>query len=203
MDLLIACHCERLHSPLFTRIPTGQQISIEFDPTIRSLEYVDVRCPEKPWSIIQAESKDMIWTMHCPLYTEIYWADINATGILRDILTDSWRVLKPGGILAIPIGTRRGSMAIKKGPIYNRLADNKQAFLDYMISVIGQHPTTPFEVELVSSDETLYIKNERESVRDSIFFLRKPATATPAVGGSTKKVCKKKKTRKVKKAKRL
>jgi len=200
MDLLIACHCERLHSPLFIRIPTGQQIPIELDPTIRSLEYIDIRCPEKPWSMIQEGSKDMIWTMHCPLYTEIYWADINATGILREILTDSWRVLKPGGILAIPIGTRARSMAIKKGPIYNRLADNKQAFFDSMVSVIGQHPTTPFEVNLVLSDNTLYIKNERESVRDSVFFLRKPAAAA---GGFTKKLREKKKTRKTKKAKRL
>jgi len=145
----------------------------------------------------------MIWTMHCPIYTEIYWADINATRILRGILTDSWRVLKPGGILAIPIGTRGGSMPIKKGPIYNRLADNKQVFLDSMISVIGQHPTTPFEVRLVSSDQTLYIKNEKESVRDSIFFLRKPLAATMPVAGGSKKKVRSRATKKRKKIKRV
>lgn len=201
MDLLIACHCERLHRPLVTRIPSGQEIPIDLDPTIKSLEYVDVSCPEKTWDMIQGESKDMIWTMHCPLYAGIYWGNTETSGVLRDILRDCWRVLKPGGILAIPIGTMPGSIAIKKGPMYNKLVANKEAFVDSMNTVLSLQPTTPFEVRLVGSDEHFYIKKDYEHVMDSLFLLRKPVRA----GGAKKihRTSKTKKTRKIRTLSRL
>jgi len=200
MDILIACHCERLHRPLVTKIPSGQEIPIDLDPNIKTLEYVDVSCPEKTWDMIQADSKDMIWTMHCPLYAGIYWGNSQTSGVLRLILRDTWRVLKPGGILAIPIGTKAGSIAIKRGPVYNKLVANKQGFIDSMNTVIALQPSTPFEVQLVSSNKHFYIKKDDENVMDSIFLLRKSL----ASGGYKKKIYRTyKKTRKIKKANRF
>ena len=195
MDLLIACHCERLHRPLVTKIPSGQEIPIDLDPNVRSIEYVDVSCPEKTWDMIQSTSKDIIWTMHCPLYAGIYWSDHENSGVLRAILQNSWRILKPGGILIIPIGTTPGSIAIKKGPVYTRLVDNKQGFIDSINAVIAQHPSTPFEVQLVSSDHSFYIKKEYEHIMDSLFLLRKPYN----LSGGAKKIYRKSKTKKIRK----
>jgi hypothetical protein len=90
-ELVIACHC-RSHPDLY----------IEEKDKIRPLgpnvSYVDTKCPDDTWNKIENESKMYVWGHNCPVYN-VFRSNDHRDKILVQILTESDRILKKGGLV--------------------------------------------------------------------------------------------------------
>lgn len=182
MDVLIACHCERIHKQLYMVRKDEIHIPLSIAPDVRSVTYVDADCPETRWDTIAPNSKDLIWTMHCPIYLELFETDYDVTGgILRQILSTSWSILKPGGKIIFPVGLSHGTIGLR-GALRTKYLDNPVGLTDSIKTLIGQLDNMPYIANVVSTyvymyQSGYYIKKEDEVVKDFLVILEKPLTA--------------------------
>jgi len=182
MDVLIACHCERIHKELYIVKKDLIHTPLSITPGITSVTYVDTSCPETRWDTIAHSSKDLIWTMHCPIYLELFETDYGVTGgILRQILSSSWHILKPGGKIIFPIGLSDGTIGLR-GTIREKYLNNPIALRDSINTLVGQLDNMPYIANVVSTyvymyQSGYYIKMADEVVKDFLVILEKPLTA--------------------------
>jgi hypothetical protein len=157
-------------------------VPLSIAPGITSVTYVDTSCPETRWDTIAANSKDLIWTMHCPIYLELFETDYEVTGgILRQILTASWSILKPGGKIIFPVGLRHGTIGLR-GHLRTKYLDNPEELRNSINTLVGQLDGMPFIPNVMSTyvymyQSGYYIKMEDEVIKDFLVILQKPLTA--------------------------
>jgi hypothetical protein len=110
-DILVACHSEKFHVPLSLYLPSDPDTPV---PLVA--EYVDPSTGTREWEDIPPASKDIIWTVSCPLYlpfsipTTIHYE--GGMSIFKNIFEDGWNILRPGGSVVIRI---QPSMLTKMG----------------------------------------------------------------------------------------
>ena len=110
-ELVIACHCKEKHGQLFFYNPDGSSRPLDGET------YVDPRaCPDKTWDKIPSNSKQIVWGQNCPIYCAFTKTEIKT---LKEILEESYRVLKPGGTLFSkhPGWLKKDYFYITKSPI--------------------------------------------------------------------------------------
>lgn len=94
-ELVIACHCE-VHEKLYFYSPDGSSRPLDGET------YVDPKaCPDRTWDKIPSNSKQIVWGQFCPMISEF---TRNEAKQLKQILEESYRVLKPGGSVIFPAG---------------------------------------------------------------------------------------------------
>lgn len=201
MDILISCQCVEKHPAItikkFDSVASDSFVKltepIYADYGINSVKYIDLYdCNSSDiqytnWNDIEKESFDLIWPMHCPLWTSL--SDKNkelldeTIGIWKSLLIDGWHVLKPNGVLVIPIWNnnswRRTHIKIIKEFVKKISGSKNKWKLSESPNAVG------FMLEL---DRAL------EAPSTSFILLRKAGTMT---GGSKRR--KTSKTRKIRK----
>jgi hypothetical protein len=105
-ELVLVCHCP---PPKHTQI--YYVVDGEFKtPVGEEVQYVDESCPENAWDKIEDNSKSYIWGIYCPIYllfkfegnSGLTTRNISSIAFI-DILKNSWRILKPSGIVVFMI----------------------------------------------------------------------------------------------------
>ena len=121
-NILISCHCKKsftstadptaeLHTPLLYK-----ERSKETTPISDDVEYIDVNpmCPSDKkqytrWADVPRNSKDFIYTINCSIYmllTNNKMSSPEEKILLTNLLNDGWDILKPGGMIIIPISNK-------------------------------------------------------------------------------------------------
>lgn len=101
-DILVACHNDKFHAPLSLYFPSDPDT-----PAPLVAEYVDPSTGTREWEDIPHASKDIIWTVSCPIYlpfstaTTIHYE--GGMSIFKNIFEDGWNILRPGGSVVIRI----------------------------------------------------------------------------------------------------
>ena len=100
LDLVVACHCEQ-HPQMHIK-KTDNTI----EPLSNKVTYVDPQCRDKTWESIPSLSKKYVWGENCSVYMELR---LGARTLRRggdpqllNILRESYRILKAGGIVMFP-----------------------------------------------------------------------------------------------------
>ena len=105
-DILVACHNDKVHAPLSAYFHHAPDTPAPF-----VAEYVDPATGTRAWGDIPPSSKDIIWTENCPIYLPFgSGAPIHYQGgmsIFKELLEDGWTILRPGGVIVIPIKPSR------------------------------------------------------------------------------------------------
>ena len=118
-NILISCHCK--NSFKTKKDPTGNQHSPllykeknkPVIPISKDVEYIDIdpECPSdtnqyKSWDAIPENSKNYIYTINCSLYLlllDFKKALPEELIFIKNLLNDGWNILRPGGMIIIPI----------------------------------------------------------------------------------------------------
>jgi len=113
-DILIACHCQMTHYPLYLYREETTPVALIPENyerlSIRSMQYIDTdkECHQhdaqyNQWNEIPDNSVDLIWSQYCPLGTFFYEEDTLRMDESADrdiwdsVLNKGWRILRPGG----------------------------------------------------------------------------------------------------------
>ena len=175
-ELLIACHCEK-HSQIYY-IKNG----VLDTPVGVEAHYVDpTACPEKTWEKIPTNSKTYIWGIHCPVAQDILHSYF---GVSRNILNNSWRILKKGGHVIFP------------GPYDMSLVEPMQTVIDSDVTMKNKWKfsivmTKDFPFVIASAKSAIYstmaiftktaLDPVAEAETPAVPAVAAPAVAAPAV----------------------
>jgi len=200
-NILVACHCKNsdfksisnpigsLHPQLFykERASNRKQIS-------ENVDYVDIDtlCPSddhqyKEWSSVPENSKDYIYTVNCSLYGMLrdYHIKKNlirgeTSALLISLLNDGWQILRPGGMIIIPVDDSIPLMIPRFRVLEGLEAINHQ--LDNLKQVTKDLTGNPWLVEAKTSNELLFTLSTRD-INDKNFLV----LIKPVVGGKKRK----------------
>ena len=102
MDLLVACHCDKVHKPLYYTRGNNNFVLLNETSDIKSIEYVDINQGCKNWSDISNDSIDVIWTQKCPL-GEMLTKNPNDEKTFKNMLDDlfikGYEILRKDGCI--------------------------------------------------------------------------------------------------------
>jgi len=209
-NILVTCHCKNnefesfanpfgvLHPSLFYK-----ERDTKIEPISEDVDYLDIDpgCPAgdhqyKSWSDVPENSKDYIYTLNCPLYYVIrnyrlYKEKIRGENLamITNLVNDGWRILRPGGMIIIPIDSEVPKFRDKSitGPeaIKHQLDNLQEAARDFSTNAWVVESKTINDIPF-----TIFIKD-----RSDTYFL---VLKKPTVGGR-KRARKTRKTRRSKK----
>jgi hypothetical protein len=95
-DILVACHCSK-YAQLYVVYPDNT------NEILSNVDYADPECEDASWSRIPNNSKTQVWLEHCSILyaitsdTDLSYSFSPDTDFLRELLNESYRVLKVGG----------------------------------------------------------------------------------------------------------
>lgn len=147
MDILISCHCEEAQDPIYIFDASGAFRPISTltkdelrEVNIASYRFLDIECAASDrqytsWTSVPTNSKDIIYMMNCPLYNQLRDTvpsiTQSARAIWTDIMTDAWRILRPGGKILIP--PLLGGPYVKRNAAGKVMKDKNAPFIRFYV----------------------------------------------------------------------